>query len=371
MISPHWVSTPDGQWWDKTVVELPPGYYRITFNPVAGVSTPPEQIFQITANNITTVEGVYGTNIVSTPVVVLTSPLDQQTLWGTSLSATAIVAAGTPPYTVTVYTNTAGGAYTPAGVATTEPYTVSLGALPIGTYGIYATVTDSSIPLPKTATSATHTFIVSPLATWTNSAATGNWSDPLSWDSGEVPVSGATAVFGTGGSTSVVDTVSRNVSSILFTRAADFVLSASGGAGLTINNGITASNNFTNTISAPVTLGGANIWTVNDTGTLQVSGTVGGNAPLAKAGTGTLALAGNNTFTGGVTLKAGTLLLGSGNALGTGPFTINGGYINGTSGSLTMPHNNPVVRLPLVPLIYPPLMVQAVALRCRITIQSS
>ena len=44
-----------------------------------------------------------------------------------------------------------------------------------------------------------------------------------------------------------------------------------------------------------------------------------------------------------MTLNAGTLLLGSGNALGTGPLTINGGYINGASGSLTMPHNNPVV----------------------------
>ena len=102
IIDPFWVSTPDGQWWDKTVVGLPPGYYRITFNPVAGVSTPAEQIFQITANNITTVQGVYGTNVVSTPVVVLTNPLDQQTVWGTSLSATAFVAAGTPPYTVTV-----------------------------------------------------------------------------------------------------------------------------------------------------------------------------------------------------------------------------------------------------------------------------
>ncbi|MCX6879798.1 MAG: autotransporter-associated beta strand repeat-containing protein [Verrucomicrobia bacterium] len=343
MISPHWVSTPDGQWWDKTAVGLAPGYYRITFNPVAGVSTPPEQILQLTANNVSTVQGVYGTNVANTPVVVLTNPLDQQTVWGTSISAEALVAAGTPPYTVRFYTSAAGGAYVPAGVASTEPYTVSLGALPIGTYRIYATVTDSSTPVSATATSATSTFMVSPTITWTNSAATGNWSNPLSWDSGAVPVSGATVIFGTGGSTSVVDTVSRHVSSILFTRAADFALSASGGAGLTINNGITVSNNFTNTISAPVTLGGANTWTVNDTGTLQASGTVGGNALLTKAGSGTLSLTGNNTFTGGVTLKAGTLLLGSGNALGPGPLTIDRGYINGTSGSLAMPHNNPVV----------------------------
>jgi uncharacterized repeat protein (TIGR02543 family) len=343
IIDPYWVSTPDGQRWDKTVVGLSPGYYRITFNPVEGESTPPEQIFQITTNNIAVVEGVYGSNAVNTPVVVLTSPLDQQALWGASLSASAFVAAGTPPYTVTVYTKPVGGAYSPAGVATTDPYTVSLSALSIGTYQIYATVTDSSMPVSLTATSATNTFIVAPTITWTNSAATGNWSDPLSWDSGAVPVSGATVVFATGGDASVLDTTSRTVSSVLFNREAAFTLNNSGGAGLTINSNITASNKFTNTINVPVTLGAANIWTVNDGSTLQVNGAVGGSVGLTKAGIGTLALASDNSFTGGVTLKAGTLLLGGGNSLGTGTLTIDGGYINQPTGHLTMPRNNPVV----------------------------
>jgi autotransporter-associated beta strand protein len=342
-VDPHWASTPDGQWWDRTVGQLPPGYYRITFTPVPGESTPAEQIFQVIANDVTTVTAVYGDDADKVPVAVLIDPSDQQTVWGDAIPAEALVAAGTPPYTVTFFTSAGGGAYTPAGVATAEPYTVSLGTLPIGTYQIYATVTDSSTPTPKTANSATTTFIVSPLATWTNPAATGNWSNPLSWDGGAVPVSGATAIFGTGGNTAVVDTVSREVSSIFFTREGGFALAASGGAGLTVNNGITVSSNFTHTISAPVTLGGANTWTVNGTGTLQAGGAVGGNATLTKGGSGTLALTVTNNFSGGLTHKAGTLLLGSGNALGTGPLTINGGSINGTSGSLTMPNNNPVV----------------------------
>ena len=289
-IDPFWVSTPDGKWWDKTVGQLPPGYYRITFTPVAGVSTPPEQIFLITENNITTVQAVYGGTAANTPVVVLTNPVDQQTLWDSTLAAKAIVAAGTPPYTVTYFTKPAvGGAYTPAGTATVAPYTVSLASLPIGTYTIYATVTDSS-PVPVTGTSAIATFIVSPTSAWTNPAATGNWSDPLSWDGGAVPVSGATVVFGTAGSAGVLDSASRIVSSVLFTREANFTLNNSGGYGLTVNSNITSSNNFTNAINAPVTLGGANLWTVNDGSTLQVNGAVGGTAGLTKAGAGTLAL---------------------------------------------------------------------------------
>lgn len=52
---------------------------------------------------------------------------------------------------------------------------------------------------------------------------------------------------------------------------------------------------------------------------------------LTKSGTGTLTLSGNNTFSGGVTLSAGGLILNSTNALGTGTFTINGGYFDTTA----------------------------------------
>ncbi|MEI7899826.1 MAG: cadherin-like beta sandwich domain-containing protein [bacterium] len=343
IIDPYWVSTPDGQWWDKTVVGLPPGYYTMIFTPVAGVTTPASQIFQITDKSVTVVQGVYGANIAAPPVAVVTCPQDQQTVWGAALCTTTLVAAGTAPYTVTVYTNAAGGPYAPAGVATAEPYAVPLGTLPIGTYGIYATVTDSGTPDPATVSSATNTFFVSPTVTWTNAATSGNWSNPLSWDGGAVPVSGATVIFGAGGATGVVDTVSRDVSALVFNRAADFVLSASGSAGLTNSHGISVNNSHTYTLSVPLTLSAFNTWSVVDSGTLQVSGAIGGSVPLAKTGAGTLALSGNNNFTGGVTLKAGTLLLGSGNALGTGALTVNSGYINGVSGSLTMPSNNPFV----------------------------
>jgi len=349
VIDPFWVETPYGQWWDKTVTQLPPGHYRISFDSVPGQSTPPEQIFQISANNVTTVTAIYGADAENLPVALLTSPREQQTLWGDSLSATTLVAAGTPPYTVKFFARPAGREFTQIRVADAEPYTVSLGAPPIGAYQIYATVEDSSTPVAKTGTSAIHTFFVSPSVTWSSTDATGNWSDPQGWDSGAVPVSGATPIFGSGGDTCVVDSMSRTVSSIIFNRTEDFTLSASGDAGLTIQNGMITRNNFTHAISAPITLGRANIWNVNEGGTLQVSGAVSGDASLTKAGSGTLELSGNNSFTGGVILEAGTLQLGSGSnadsALGTGTLNIHAGasIIGPEPGkAVTLSNNNPI-----------------------------
>jgi fibronectin-binding autotransporter adhesin len=52
---------------------------------------------------------------------------------------------------------------------------------------------------------------------------------------------------------------------------------------------------------------------------------VSGAGTLTKAGAGALTLSGSNTtFTGGVTLNAGTLNVQNGNGLGTGPFSFNG-----------------------------------------------
>jgi autotransporter-associated beta strand protein len=107
-----------------------------------------------------------------------------------------------------------------------------------------------------------------------------------------------------------------------------------------------------NLSTAGVTLGGNRTVTVNAS-TLSVGGVIndGGNArSLTKAGGGALTLTGANTFTGGVTLSAGTVNI---NAVGVastsgplgngGTFTINGGTINNTSSSAKVLANvNPI-----------------------------
>lgn len=58
----------------------------------------------------------------------------------------------------------------------------------------------------------------------------------------------------------------------------------------------------------------------------------------------TVTLSGTNSFSGGVTLNAGTLVLSTTTALGTGTFTINGGTLNASAGSrLTLANGTPVV----------------------------
>ena len=54
-------------------------------------------------------------------------------------------------------------------------------------------------------------------------------------------------------------------------------------------------------------------------------------------------MSGNNTFSGGLTLNAGTLNINNGTAIGTGTFTLNGGTIDVPGGDITFTNNNPEV----------------------------
>ena len=81
-------------------------------------------------------------------------------------------------------------------------------------------------------------------------------------------------------------------------------------------------------------------------GTLTVGGVISDGATansLIKSGPGILTLTGTNTFTGGMTVNAGTLTLGNAFALGSGTLTINAGGFNNNGASLTLSTNNPQV----------------------------
>lgn len=95
-------------------------------------------------------------------------------------------------------------------------------------------------------------------------------------------------------------------------------------------SGITKfANSGAATISAPITLGADQTWTNNSSSTLLVSGIVGGTNALSIGGSGSVTLTGANTFSGGVTVRSGTLIAGGGATaaiegatLGTGTVTL-------------------------------------------------
>jgi autotransporter-associated beta strand protein len=105
--------------------------------------------------------------------------------------------------------------------------------------------------------------------------------------------------------------------------------------------------------TGPVTLSGDRTVTVTGyssvngwqwtTATLSVDGAIsdGGHGySLAKDGHAQLALNGTNTFSGGFTLNAGTVVVGNASAFGTGPISVNGGTIRNNA-SVTLKYNNP------------------------------
>lgn len=93
----------------------------------------------------------------------------------------------------------------------------------------------------------------------------------------------------------------------------------------TSGDGITVNNSAGTTISSKVGLGTNQTWTVTSGAALTVSGAVsdfGYGYSIAKLGIGTLALNGANTFSGGLSIKAGTVNLGNGAGAGNPAGTI-------------------------------------------------
>ena len=168
--------------------------------------------------------------------------------------------------------------------------------------------------------------------TW-NVDASGNWSLSTNWNPAAVPGNAAGDVVGltnniTAARTVTIDTTSRTLGALNIGDSDNthaFTLDASGGAGLTFNNGgipasLTKSGaSTTDTVSTPVTL--ADNLTVTVAGSLVMSGVIsetGGNRSLTKTGTaGSLSLNGNNTYTGVTNVNEGRLVVASNNALGS------------------------------------------------------
>lgn len=153
----------------------------------------------------------------------------------------------------------------------------------------------------------------------------------------------ASAAFGAAaGTITLGDTSGSKSASLLgsgvnsITIASPIVV-ASGSSGNTLTIGTistgTANTTFNNTISLghdlTITAGAAlNLTSLSGV----ISETGGARALTVNAGDGTISITGANTFTGGVTLNNGRLIVANGST-GTGPMTITGGLLDTTSTS--------------------------------------
>lgn len=169
--------------------------------------------------------------------------------------------------------------------------------------------------------------------TWTqisNGDASGDWNVSANWNSGAGPVAGGqntTANFAalniTTDSTITLGT-NQTIGHLTF---GDTTISSAGSWVLSGNQ-----------LELDSSIGMPTI-TVNSTvsGSALINSTITGNNGLAKAGAGTLTLGADNSFTGGVSIAAGTLVVGTTGALNGNTVTMTGGAMvfsnTGTYGS--------------------------------------
>ncbi|WP_256702441.1 autotransporter-associated beta strand repeat-containing protein [Burkholderia sp. SRS-W-2-2016] len=105
--------------------------------------------------------------------------------------------------------------------------------------------------------------------------------------------------------------------------ASSLAVTVESGATLALNDFSQTLNNLSG--SGVVSLGSsaATVLTANNTGATSFSGSISGAGSVDKTGAGELILTGTNTYSGGTTVTAGTLLATNGNAVGTGTVTNN------------------------------------------------
>ncbi len=113
---------------------------------------------------------------------------------------------------------------------------------------------------------------------------------------------------------------------------------------LVINGGTLRYIGSTVGINRGITIGanGATLDVSNAGTTLTISGTIVGDGKLTVRGVGSLTLSGANTFTGGLAIDNGTVLLGTTTAAGSGTITLNGGWLTLNASGSPATYANPI-----------------------------
>lgn len=218
---------------------------------------------------------------------------------------------------------------------------------------------------------------------WTNTSVWSNNPTSGGTNPSTAPSTGDTAVFNqstVNGATTVRLNADQAIDGMIFANTAATTISGTtanriltiGTGGVTVNAGAgqvsLGSNTANNNVA--IALGGSQTWTNNSSSLLQAlngltstsgtqvltiagsgsttiagvigDGSAGNRVSITKTGSGALRLNGNNTFTGGVTLNSGTLVLANNGALGTGTLTIgnSGVAIDGGSAGIAFSGTN-------------------------------
>ena len=176
--------------------------------------------------------------------------------------------------------------------------------------------------------------------TWDGGGGNALWDTVLNWDNNALPVNGDTVVFGTGfGSGTTIDlNGNRTIATLNINTITGFSITNST---LTISAGdITrtdvAGTEANQTISSAIALGADGNWNIAGSGDFTASGVISGARKLTKSGAGSLILSGGNTFTGEMSVTAGTLSLGHDSAVGAGNFKIGAATIQAFGAARTI-----------------------------------
>ncbi len=159
-------------------------------------------------------------------------------------------------------------------------------------------------------TSDTYTEATPSTRGWTGGGADTKWSTAANWSGSALPSARGNVTFSAG--SGVVVDGAKEVSLLTLGGPGNFAISASNGAKLQINTGITATSGTT-TISAPVTFGSFNLMTIGAGADVTLAGAINGVGGFYKSGAGVLRLTGNNTFSGQMTIDGGTTYVGGTN----------------------------------------------------------
>jgi autotransporter-associated beta strand protein len=184
---------------------------------------------------------------------------------------------------------------------------------------------------------------------WDGGGSNNRWGTANNWNPNGVPTNTSDVRF----DNSIVGTLpstiqlraNQNARSLTFDTADTLaIINGTGNRTLTLANGTitrTAGSSGNQSLEfSTLALAANGNFTINGAGTFTISSVVansGGTRSVAKNGDGLLVLSGNNTFSGGLTVNAGTVGFGHNAGAGTGTLTLAGGAIEaqGAARSLT------------------------------------